>query len=109
MEHPTDNVIYLRIDRPDESLIARAAACAMSDLYEALDAPRRHSALMSSHMRPIATGIRATGPAITVRCAPGDNLMMHRALLLAERGDVLVIDGGDMSVAQWRMLAAVYA
>jgi len=34
------------------------------------------------------------GPAVTVRVRPGDNLMIHKALMLAERGDVLVIDGG---------------
>ncbi len=34
------------------------------------------------------------GPAITVRVRPGDNLMIHKALQMAEPGDVLVIDGG---------------
>ena len=34
------------------------------------------------------------GRAITVRVRPGDNLMIHKALMLAEPGDVLVIDGG---------------
>ena len=32
-----ENVIYRRVPRPDPGLVARAAACAMSDLYEALD------------------------------------------------------------------------
>jgi 4-hydroxy-4-methyl-2-oxoglutarate aldolase len=35
--------------------------------------------------------------------------MMHKALLLAERGDVLVVDGGKPSAAQWGALAAAYA
>jgi 4-hydroxy-4-methyl-2-oxoglutarate aldolase len=35
--------------------------------------------------------------------------MMHKALLLAEEGDVLVVDGGDASGAQWGHLAALYA
>ena len=40
------------------------------------------------------------GPAITVRIRPGDNLMIHLALMIAEPGDVLVIDGGgDVSTA----------
>jgi regulator of RNase E activity RraA len=34
------------------------------------------------------------GPAVTVRVRPGDNLMIHKALMMVERGDVLVIDGG---------------
>jgi regulator of RNase E activity RraA len=34
------------------------------------------------------------GPAITVRVRPGDNLMIHKAMLMAQPGDVIVIDGG---------------
>ncbi|MEM5429817.1 RraA family protein [Cupriavidus oxalaticus] len=34
------------------------------------------------------------GPAVTVRVRPGDNLMIHKALMMVREGDVLVIDGG---------------
>lgn len=34
------------------------------------------------------------GPALTVRVRPGDNLMIHKAMLMAQAGDVIVIDGG---------------
>lgn len=34
------------------------------------------------------------GPAVTVRVRPGDNLMIHKAMLVARPGDVIVIDGG---------------
>jgi len=34
------------------------------------------------------------GTAFTVRVRPGDNLMIHKALLMVQPGDVLVIDGG---------------
>ena len=105
----SQDVIYKRIGRPDAALVARARACAMSDLYEALDAARRDSALMRSSVRPLATGVRIAGPAVTARCAPRDNLMMHRALALAEAGDVLVVEAQAPSGAQWGMLAAVYA
>lgn len=54
-----------------------------------------------------STGLRAyhgtsrmCGRALTVRVRPGDNLMIHKALELAEPDDVLVIDGaGDTSQA----------
>jgi RraA family protein len=54
-----------------------------------------------------ATGLRAfhghetmCGPAITVRVRPGDNLMIHVALSLAQAGDVIVVDGaGDLTQA----------
>lgn len=40
------------------------------------------------------------GPALTVKTRPGDNLMIHRALDVAEPGDVVVVDGaGDLTNA----------
>jgi regulator of RNase E activity RraA len=34
------------------------------------------------------------GQAFTVRIRPGDNLMVHKAIMLIQPGDVLIIDGG---------------
>lgn len=34
------------------------------------------------------------GPALTVKTRPGDNLMLHKAIDMAEPGDVIVVDGG---------------
>jgi regulator of RNase E activity RraA len=40
------------------------------------------------------------GAALTVRVRPGDNLMIHKALTLAQPGDVIVVDGsGELSHA----------
>jgi RraA family protein len=40
------------------------------------------------------------GQAVTVRVRPGDNLMVHKAMMMAGPGDVIVIDGGaDVSQA----------
>lgn len=39
-------------------------------------------------------GVRLVGTAVTVRTVPGDNLMIHKAIELAEPGDVIVVDGG---------------
>lgn len=40
------------------------------------------------------------GPAITVRIRPGDNLMIHLAIMTAEPGDIIVVDGaGDTTTA----------
>src|SRR5690554_2998658 len=51
-------------------------------------------------LRPLhAEGVLA-GAAFTVRTRPGDNLMIHKALLMAEPGDVIVVDaGGDLTNA----------
>jgi 4-hydroxy-4-methyl-2-oxoglutarate aldolase len=39
------------------------------------------------------------GPAFTVRCAPGDNLMLHAAIYRAEPGSVIVVEAGDVNYA----------
>ena len=103
------NVAYLRVRRPDPGLVARAARIPVSDLYEVLPANIRDAALMSPRTRPLVLGLRIAGPAVTARCAPADNLMMHKALQIAAAGDVLVVDGGEPSGAQWGTLAALYA
>lgn len=38
--------------------------------------------------------LRILGPACTVRAYPGDNLMVHKSLDIAQPGDVIVIDAG---------------
>lgn len=50
------------------------------------------------------------GPALTVRCRPGDNLMIHKAIDMAEPGDVIVVDaGGDMTNSLMGELMLVHA
>ena len=47
-----------------------------------------------ARLRPMHAGGALAGPALTVKTRPGDNLMIHKALDLAEPGDVIVVDGG---------------
>jgi regulator of RNase E activity RraA len=42
---------------------------------------------------------RIAGPAFTVRCPPGDNLMLHAAIYRAEPGSVIVVESGDLDYA----------
>ncbi|MET7572683.1 RraA family protein [Streptomyces sp. NPDC005492] len=42
---------------------------------------------------------RLAGPAFTVRCPPGDNLMLHAAIYRAEAGSVVVVESGDVEYA----------
>ncbi len=42
---------------------------------------------------------RAAGPAYTVECAPGDNLMFHAAIYRAAPGSVIVVKAGDVDYA----------
>lgn len=45
-------------------------------------------------LRPMHRGGTLAGPAFTVKTRPGDNLMVHKALDMADPGDVIVVDGG---------------
>lgn len=38
---------------------------------------------------------RIAGPAYTVKCPPGDNLMLHAAIYRANPGDVIVVEAGN--------------
>lgn len=42
---------------------------------------------------------RIAGPACTVRCAPGDNLMLHAAIYRAAPDSVIVVEAGDVDYA----------
>lgn len=101
--------VFLRVNRVDAALCAQARDVTVSDLHEAA-ASRGRGGLMSSRMRPMQKGARIAGPAVTAFCAPGDNLMMHRALYLTQPGDVLVVVcDAETSGAQWGDMAARYA
>ncbi|WP_436529285.1 4-carboxy-4-hydroxy-2-oxoadipate aldolase/oxaloacetate decarboxylase [Actinoplanes sp. HUAS TT8] len=42
-------------------------------------------------IKPLQQGARIAGPAVTVSCHPGDNLMIHAAVETVRPGDVVVI------------------
>ena len=42
---------------------------------------------------------RIAGPAYTVSCPPGDNLMLHAAIYRAEPGSVVIVQAGDVDYA----------
>ena len=61
-------------------------------------------------IRPAAPAGRICGPAYTVQCAPGDNLMLHKALQRAPAGVVLVASvGGEYDFGYWGGMMAVAA
>jgi 4-hydroxy-4-methyl-2-oxoglutarate aldolase len=52
---------------------------------------------------------RTAGRAFTVRCHPGDNLAIHRAVAVAEADDMLVVDAGGHLAGYWGEVLAVAA
>ncbi|HJE68952.1 MULTISPECIES: RraA family protein [Pseudomonadaceae] len=63
-----------------------------------------------SRLRPMHRQGVLAGPALTVKARPGDNLMLHYALDIAEPGDVIVVDaGGDLTNALIGEMMVAYA
>jgi len=51
-----------------------------------------------ARIRPMHRKGGLVGPAFTVKTRPGDNLLVHKALDMAQPGDVIVVDvGGDLT------------
>ena len=65
---------------------------------------------LSGRIAPVSPEMKCAGPAFTIEVRPGDNLMIHAALVLAQPGDVIVVDGkGDLSCALTGALMAAHA
>ncbi len=61
-------------------------------------------------LRPMHQGGTLAGVALTVKTRPGDNLLIHKALDLAQPGDVIVVDGGgDLTNALIGEIMVTYA
>ena len=90
--------VHKTIERPEPKLVAECRDLPPASLHEAMG--RRGA--MPAAIKPLYSGMKACGPAITVACRPGDNLVVHYAVTLAEPGDVLVVDcGGFMAGGHW--------
>ena len=57
---------------------------------------------MDPALRPVGRRIKLCGPAVTVRTVALDSAVVHRAIDVAEAGDVIIIDRvGDTRHASW--------
>lgn len=80
-----------RTDRTYVNDFAQLPASVVSDVMS------RHYAA-GSQLRPMHKNGVLCGPALTVKTRPGDNLMIHKAIEMAQPGDVIVVDaGGDLT------------
>ena len=79
--------VVRRIQRADADAIRLLGQLGVATVHEA----QTRTGLMRPYMRPIYVTAKTAGPAITVSCQPGDNLMIHAALELCQAGDVLVV------------------
>jgi len=83
--------VRLDFPRPDSAVIQAFGPFATPDISDLLNRlyavdPSLHCLTGEHH--------RLCGPACTVKVFPGDNLMVHKALDVAQPGDIVVVDAG---------------
>jgi 4-hydroxy-4-methyl-2-oxoglutarate aldolase len=98
--------VFTQLSRPDRKLVEAFGGLGAATVYEA--SGRRGS--VDPRIKPLGRGIRVLGPAVTVECHPKDNLMLHKALQIAQKGDILVASTqGYPDAGYWGGLMATSA
>src|SRR3989442_14205816 len=81
----------------NDTLLKAIASFDTATLYEAAG---QQGARVPEN-RQLARGTRMAGPALTVACPPGDNLMLHAAVADAAPGDILVAQCHGFTFGGW--------
>ena len=76
--------------RPDPKLVAELGRMVTPHLSDSME--RLYAG--GPQLRPMHGAGKLAGPAFTVKTAAGDNLLVHKALDMAKKGDVVVVDAG---------------
>lgn len=82
--------IRLEIERPPQDLIDQFRFFDTPDISDMLN--RMYA--MNNNIHDLSYAGSICGPACTVKVFPGDNLMVHKVLDVAQPGDVVVVDAG---------------
>lgn len=98
--------VYTKVERPDRQIVEAFKDIGTATIHEAYG--RRGAVDMA--IKPIRKGLKLCGPAITVQCHPGDNLMLHKALQVCIPGDIIVaVVGGHYEAGYWGQLLTISA
>lgn len=95
-----------RIERVSEELIKKYRKLSSATIYEASGG----KGALSHRIKPVSPQMKICGPAITVKVRPCDNLILHKAIYVAKRGDVIIADGeGYLEAGAWGEIMTVAA
>jgi 4-hydroxy-4-methyl-2-oxoglutarate aldolase len=80
-------VVVTETPRAPSDVVGQLGAFGTATVHEAMG----RTGLLGDELRPVWSGAKAAGTAVTALCLPGDNLTIHLAVEQIAKGDVLVV------------------